>query len=85
MKRFTYAGKNKNGQDIKRVNHLTEEIVKYKNELKIYEDRYEKIKSNNIAPKIINAEEKIYPYLFPYLISSISSLVKLILCFFYWL
>ncbi len=37
---------NKNGQDIKRVNHLTEEIVKYKNELKIYEDRYEKIKSN---------------------------------------
>jgi len=37
---------NKSGQDIKRVNYLTEEIVKYKNELKIYEDRYEKIKSN---------------------------------------
>ena len=36
----------KSGQDIKRINYLTEEIVKYKNELKIFEDRAEKIKSN---------------------------------------
>ena len=36
---------NKNGQDTKRVNYLTQEIVKYKNELKVYEDRKEKIKN----------------------------------------